>query len=140
MKAVKKRVEIDWFDPSNVKELKEWVKSLGDKFEDNFVETSKSFVGKKLFVKTLEGTSYEVTDKDLIIRGVEGEYYPCKKDIFEKTYDNSSLSKMQIFTDIKEEVKDEISIQDFATALFKANKLKMSSMREVHEWVDKFKN
>ena len=24
---------------------------------------------------------------DFIIRGVQGEYYPCKPDIFEKTYE-----------------------------------------------------
>lgn len=41
----------------------------------------------KLFVKTLEGTSYKVTNDDYVIRGVNGEYYPCKIDIFEKTYD-----------------------------------------------------
>lgn len=27
---------------------------------------------------------------DYIIRGVEGEIYPCKPDIFEKTYDVAS--------------------------------------------------
>lgn len=26
---------------------------------------------------------------DYIIKGVNGEYYPCKPDIFEKTYERS---------------------------------------------------
>lgn len=37
-------------------------------------------------IKTLEGTM--VADMgDWIIRGVKGEYYPCKPDIFEATYE-----------------------------------------------------
>jgi len=28
-----------------------------------------------------------VSKGDYVIRGVEGEYYPCKPDIFEKTYE-----------------------------------------------------
>ena len=42
----------------------------------------------QLFVHTLEGTSYDVTTRDVTIRGVNGEYYPCKKDIFIATYTN----------------------------------------------------
>jgi hypothetical protein len=37
-------------------------------------------------IKTLEGW-FEVSPKDWIITGVNGEKYPCKPDIFEKTYD-----------------------------------------------------
>lgn len=37
-------------------------------------------------LKTLEGW-YLLTPGDWIIRGVEGEYYPCKPDIFEATYE-----------------------------------------------------
>jgi len=37
-------------------------------------------------IKTLEG-EYHVTVNDWIITGVKGEKYPCKPDIFEKTYD-----------------------------------------------------
>jgi len=37
-------------------------------------------------IKTLEGTM-RVDVGDWIIRDVNGEHYPCKTDIFEKTYD-----------------------------------------------------
>jgi len=37
-------------------------------------------------IHTLEGM-HEVRDRDYIIRGVKGEYYPCKPDIFEMTYE-----------------------------------------------------
>jgi len=38
-------------------------------------------------VVTREGTMFAYPDRDVIIRGVQGEIYPCKKDIFEQTYD-----------------------------------------------------
>ena len=40
----------------------------------------------KFFVKTLEGIMY-VTEGDYIIKGIKGEFYPCKPDIFELTYE-----------------------------------------------------
>jgi hypothetical protein len=39
-----------------------------------------------LIIKTLEGNNYANVG-DWIIRGVNGEFYPCKLDIFEKTYE-----------------------------------------------------
>lgn len=40
----------------------------------------------KMVIKTLEGTM--IANKgDYIIMGVNGEFYPCKPDIFEKTYE-----------------------------------------------------
>ena len=39
-----------------------------------------------LKIKTLEGTM-EASLGDWIIKGVSGEFYPCKPDIFEKTYE-----------------------------------------------------
>lgn len=37
-------------------------------------------------VETLEGTML-AREGDYLIKGVSGEFYPCKPDIFEKTYD-----------------------------------------------------
>ena len=37
-------------------------------------------------IKTLEGVM-TASPGDWIIRGVKGEFYPCKHDIFEATYD-----------------------------------------------------
>ena len=39
-----------------------------------------------LIIVTLEG-NHTVSWDDWIIRGVKGELYPCKPDIFEATYD-----------------------------------------------------
>jgi len=39
-----------------------------------------------LLIKTLEGTR-KANCGDWIIKGVKGEFYPCKPDIFEQTYE-----------------------------------------------------
>lgn len=43
------------------------------------------FVGA-FSIKTLEGVMM-ATPGDWIIKGVKGEFYPCKPDIFEATYE-----------------------------------------------------
>jgi hypothetical protein len=44
------------------------------------------FVGCGAYVNTLEGEMKALAG-DWIIRGVRGEFYPCKPDIFEATYE-----------------------------------------------------
>lgn len=39
-----------------------------------------------LYIKTLEGVM-KVSCGDFIIKGVAGEYYPCKPEIFKETYE-----------------------------------------------------
>jgi hypothetical protein len=39
-----------------------------------------------LMIATLEGI-LEVSLNDWIIKGIKGEFYPCKPDIFEATYE-----------------------------------------------------
>jgi hypothetical protein len=41
---------------------------------------------EEVTIHTLEGTMY-ADPGDWIIRGVEGEFYPCKPSIFEATYE-----------------------------------------------------
>lgn len=41
---------------------------------------------RELYIRTLEGV-HHVSIGDYIIQGVQGELYPCKPDIFEKTYE-----------------------------------------------------
>lgn len=42
--------------------------------------------GDPLKIQTLEG-DLTVSPKDWIVRGVKGEIYPCKPDVFEVTYE-----------------------------------------------------
>ena len=44
----------------------------------------------ELFINTLEGR-HHATVGDYIIQGVNGELYPCKPDIFEKTYEKADV-------------------------------------------------
>lgn len=43
-------------------------------------------LGNKLTIGTLEG-DMTASVGDYIIKGVQGEIYPCKPDIFEQTYE-----------------------------------------------------
>ena len=43
-------------------------------------------------IETLEGF-HVVTPDDWIIRGVQGEFYPCKPDIFDATYEPAEDSE-----------------------------------------------
>lgn len=40
----------------------------------------------ELFIDTLEGT-HHVSVGDYVIKGIKGELYPCKPDIFEESYE-----------------------------------------------------
>lgn len=41
---------------------------------------------RSLSIRTLEGTMVAAVD-DFVIRGIKGEFYPCKPDIFVATYE-----------------------------------------------------
>lgn len=43
-------------------------------------------IDEEFTVETLEGTM-KGKPGDYLIRGIEGEYYPCDEKIFEKSYD-----------------------------------------------------
>ena len=63
----------------------EW---LVEAMDEGTVDIEKQFPSYKtvMLIKTLEGTM-TANDGDYIIKGVNGEIYPCKPDIFEKTYE-----------------------------------------------------
>ena len=51
-----------------------------------FMGCSKDSVAFNETIKTLEGDMH-ISPGDMIIKGVKGEFYPCKPDIFEATYE-----------------------------------------------------
>ena len=55
---------------------------------DNFVGGSLKIEGSSFVIHTLEG-DMEASINDYIIKGVNGEFYPCKPDIFDKTYESA---------------------------------------------------
>lgn len=79
------RVEALQYTPDSLNDLMNWVPGLEE--HDG-----------KLLIKTLEGVM-EAQPGDYIIRGIKGEFYPCKPDIFEATYEfirNSEPLKVNI--------------------------------------------
>ena len=81
MKYRKKPVVIEAieFDGRNYDELRAFV---GNKLAMND--------GFTLSIKTLEGEMIANVG-DYIIKGIRGEFYPCKPDIFDKTYEKVEL-------------------------------------------------
>ena len=77
MKFRKKPVVIEaiQYNGSNINEIEQWSSGVVD-----------LDLPHRLKIKTLEGTMVAKVN-DWIIRGVKGEYYPCKPDIFEATYE-----------------------------------------------------
>jgi hypothetical protein len=60
--------------------------AVGHHFEDIWLTGQiEGTYGGKLAIQTLEGTM-TADCGDWIIRGVQGEFYPCKPDIFKATY------------------------------------------------------
>lgn len=109
-------------------------------FTKNNIEEIKWFTNNKAFnflisdttsciIPTLEG-SHLATEGDYIIKGIKGEFYPCKPDIFNLTYENindinedSNISEIEdiinSFVELikKESTKDGpfIRVTDFRT-------------------------
>jgi hypothetical protein len=63
----------------------EWT---GENVEEilKFCSSTADMVGDDLVIGTLEG-DHQAIPGDWIIKGVAGEFYPCKPDIFAKTYE-----------------------------------------------------
>ena len=53
---------------------------------DEFGDSRDPYLG--VIIETLEG-KMQANIGDMIIKGVNGEFYPCKPDIFAKTYDKA---------------------------------------------------
>jgi len=50
-----------------------------------------------ILIKTLEGEMMARVG-DFIIKGVKGEFYPCKPDIFQATYEQAPQSQLNLKT------------------------------------------
>lgn len=86
MRYVKKPVEVEahQFDGTHesASQIVHWVLRSGGLA---YYSTTDMTAGR-VVIRTLEG-EMEAPEGWWIIRGVEGEFYPCRDDIFHKTYD-----------------------------------------------------
>lgn len=69
---------------------------------DEHGNTNEPYLG--VYIETLEGKML-ANYGDYIIKGVNGEFYPCKPDIFEKTYDKADSASAMSFGDAIEVLK-----------------------------------
>jgi hypothetical protein len=103
MKYIKKPIEIEaiQWEGNNHREMfnflggenENYMTAIGINF---YIDFSKVEGG--LVIKTLEG-EHIATIGDYIIKGIKGEFYPCKPDIFEMTYELASTSSQTEISD-----------------------------------------
>ena len=67
----------------NPEDLEQFMENQGYYFKDE---------DRGLYIETLEG-DHKANKGDYIIKGVKGEFYPCKPDIFEMSYEEVTEEK-----------------------------------------------
>lgn len=84
MKYRKKPVVIEaiQFTQNNFTEVKAFTNGIAHSFG---IRNSRDRIATCI-IPTLEGDHIAI-EGDYIIKGVKGEFYPCKSDIFEQTYE-----------------------------------------------------
>ena len=84
---VKKPVVIEacQWTGDNVEEIKKFVEPIAEYLEDV----------QAILIHTLEG-DMTAEINDYIIKGIKGEFYPCKPDIFKETYSEAINCKESI--------------------------------------------
>lgn len=102
MKYKKKPVTIEavQYDETNIEETL------------NFAEGNACYSRSEgLLITTLEGTMH-ASDGDYIIKGVNGEFYPCKPDIFAKTYEPENRSTVGMtFGEALDALKHDLAVR-----------------------------
>lgn len=71
-------IEAIQFNGYNFSEIYDWIDNKKGAYPDCYQKT--------MPIETLEGVMIASVG-DWIIKGVKGEFYPCKPDIFESTYE-----------------------------------------------------
>lgn len=91
MKAIKKPIVVECFQYDGDLVNSDGEYYIPDWAIEAYEEGKMYFEGTyasacELFISTLE-EDHHVSVGDYVIRGVHGELYPCKPDIFEETYE-----------------------------------------------------
>lgn len=79
-------------DGHNWEHVADWIRSEGGTVTTECLGACDSDNNPhELFILTLEGKMH-VSLGDYVIRGVQGEFYPCRADIFEATYERETVN------------------------------------------------
>lgn len=92
MKQYRKKpvtIEAVQFNGLNPAEIKDFV---GENCEVEIYDNEVTPPVARIVIHTLEG-DMEVSNGDYVIKGVKGEFYPCKPDIFQQTYESEEPDK-----------------------------------------------
>lgn len=116
MKFVKKPVVIEAIEwtGDNLLEIVRFMGQRTPNFE-NALESDKWDEYKEivdrdgLIIKTLEG-QHIASIGDWIIKGIKGEFYPCKPDIFAMTYDRLLEHKLESFREENERLRKDAEV------------------------------
>ena len=86
MKARKKPVVVEFVrfcfsNPDSIDDVKAFTGKYFAEYQVHYASDKRNY-----YIRTLEG-EMKLTDGDYIIKGIDGEFYPCKPDIFKKTYE-----------------------------------------------------
>ena len=82
MKYIKKPIPVEAFCPKDIP-VEQWPLWFVENKYSSF-EIKDGII--KIYIDTIEGVMRCNLD-DYIIKGVDGELYPCRRDIFLKTYE-----------------------------------------------------
>ena len=94
-------VEAVQWTGENLQELKNFVgSSLEYDIQYDAREVGKGPAAVDVRIRTLEGV-HHATEGDFIIKGVHGEFYPCKPDIFQETY--VEAEKLEAIRELQED-------------------------------------
>lgn len=73
---------VQWFgDVESTQEVMDFIGELS-----TIPDNRQIWIDERIRIKTLEGTM-TASIGDYIIKGAKGEFYPCKPDVFEMTYE-----------------------------------------------------
>lgn len=93
-------IEAVQFTGLNPTEIKDFV---GENCEVEIYDNEVTPPVARIVIHTLEG-DMEVGKGDFVIKGVKGEFYPCKPDIFEQTYESAETQQEQQEVDLEKVV------------------------------------
>lgn len=70
---------LQWNTEDNINKIIKWL-------DTNLISEESNVGTMGYWIKTLEGNMM-INYGDYIIKGIKGEFYPCKPDIFESSYE-----------------------------------------------------
>jgi len=95
-----------------------------------------------LYIKTLEGEMLVIVG-DYVIQGVNGELYPCKPDIFKKTYDSTETTVLERMEKELKEVRIKVGVLGVFTGKPEFSKLSNAQQKLMIEqlgYMEKYHN